>query len=45
MLEIIYALTECHESSIEEVEKVRKVKKEKRGGFQVKILLLEVEDF
>jgi predicted house-cleaning noncanonical NTP pyrophosphatase (MazG superfamily) len=44
LLEIIQALAKHHGSSIEEVEKVRKEKAEKRGGFEDKIFLIEVED-
>jgi predicted house-cleaning noncanonical NTP pyrophosphatase (MazG superfamily) len=44
LLEIIYALAKHHDSSIEEVEAVRKEKAEKRGGFEEKIFLIEVED-
>ena len=44
LLEIIHALSEYHDSSIDEVEDVRKLKAEKRGGFKEKIFLIEVED-
>lgn len=44
LLEIIHALSEFHGASIEKVEEIRKVKAEKRGGFQDKIFLIEVED-
>lgn len=44
LLEIIHALANYHGSSIEEVENVRQEKAEKRGGFQEKIFLVEVED-
>ena len=44
LLEIIYALAKHHGSSIEEVEAVRKEKAEKRGGFEEKVFLIEVED-
>ncbi|WML53334.1 nucleoside triphosphate pyrophosphohydrolase [Neobacillus sp. PS3-12] len=44
LLEIIHALAECHEASIEKVEEIRKKKAEKRGGFKEKIFLIEVED-
>lgn len=44
LLEIIHALANYHGSSFEEVEKVRQEKAEKRGGFQEKIFLVEVED-
>jgi predicted house-cleaning noncanonical NTP pyrophosphatase (MazG superfamily) len=44
VLEIMHALASVHGSSIEEVERIRKEKAEKRGGFQEKIFLIEVED-
>ncbi|OIJ17605.1 phosphoribosyl-ATP pyrophosphohydrolase [Anaerobacillus alkalilacustris] len=44
VLEIIHALADYHGSSIDEVEKIRERKAEKRGGFQEKIFLIEVED-
>ncbi|WP_404349568.1 nucleoside triphosphate pyrophosphohydrolase [Sutcliffiella horikoshii] len=44
LLEVILALANYHGFSMEEVEKVRKEKADKRGGFQEKILLIEVED-
>ena len=44
LLEIIHALAIHHGSSIEEVEVVRKEKAQKRGGFEEKIFLIEVED-
>lgn len=44
LLEVIHALANYHGFSREEVEKVRKEKEEKRGGFQEKIFLIEVED-
>lgn len=44
LLEIIHALANYHQSSIEEVEKVRQEKAEKRGGFQERIFLVNVED-
>lgn len=44
MLEIIHSLTTVHQSSIEELEMVRKEKKAKRGGFEEKIYLIDVED-
>jgi predicted house-cleaning noncanonical NTP pyrophosphatase (MazG superfamily) len=40
----MHALASVHGSSIEEVERIRKGKAEKRGGFQEKIFLIEVED-
>ncbi|MFC4022318.1 phosphoribosyl-ATP pyrophosphohydrolase [Oceanobacillus longus] len=44
VLELMHALTNVHGSSIEEVEKIRAKKAEKRGGFDEKIFLIEVED-
>ncbi|NMH73552.1 nucleoside triphosphate pyrophosphohydrolase [Bacillus sp. RO2] len=44
LLEVIHALAGYHGSSIEEVEKVRREKEEKRGGFEEKLFLVEVED-
>ncbi|MCC3357739.1 nucleoside triphosphate pyrophosphohydrolase [Bacillus sp. REN16] len=44
LLEIIHALAVAHESSFNEVEAIRERKAQKRGGFQEKIFLIEVED-
>lgn len=44
VLEIIHALAVTHDSSIDEIEKIRKIKAEKRGGFNERIFLVEVED-
>ncbi|MGM0828996.1 MAG: nucleoside triphosphate pyrophosphohydrolase [Bacillota bacterium] len=44
LLEVIHALAKHHRSSIEEVESERKEKADKRGGFEEKIFLIEVED-
>ncbi|MCF6136528.1 nucleoside triphosphate pyrophosphohydrolase [Pseudalkalibacillus berkeleyi] len=44
LLELIHALTSVHHSSVEELETVRKEKAEKRGGFQERIFLIDVED-
>jgi predicted house-cleaning noncanonical NTP pyrophosphatase (MazG superfamily) len=44
LLEVIRALAKHHGSFIEEVEAVRIDKAEKRGGFQEKVFLIEVED-
>ncbi len=44
VLELIHALAKTHGSSIEQVEEARKQKAEKRGGFNDKIFLIEVED-
>lgn len=44
ILEIIHSLTSVHNSSVEKLESVRKEKAEKRGGFQERIYLIDVED-
>ncbi|WP_010199933.1 nucleoside triphosphate pyrophosphohydrolase [Bacillus sp. m3-13] len=44
LLEVIHALANYHGFSMEEVEEVRKEKADKRGGFQEKVFLIEVED-
>lgn len=44
LLEIIHALAKCHGASFENVEEVRRMKAQKRGGFEKKIFLIEVED-
>ncbi|MFI8577545.1 phosphoribosyl-ATP pyrophosphohydrolase [Rossellomorea aquimaris] len=44
LLEVIGALAKQHGSTFEDVEAVRKDKAEKRGGFQDKVFLIEVED-
>ncbi|WP_306298447.1 nucleoside triphosphate pyrophosphohydrolase [Bacillus sp. EAC] len=42
ILEVLYALAETKEISIEEIERVRVKKKEERGGFKERILLKHV---
>jgi predicted house-cleaning noncanonical NTP pyrophosphatase (MazG superfamily) len=44
LLEVIRALSDHHGASIEEVEAIRIEKAVKRGGFQEKVFLIEVED-
>ncbi|TWT01864.1 nucleoside triphosphate pyrophosphohydrolase [Planomicrobium sp. CPCC 101079] len=44
ILELIHAATKIHGSSFEELEEVRKQKTEKRGGFEKRVFLIEVED-
>ncbi|XWN52291.1 nucleoside triphosphate pyrophosphohydrolase [Anoxybacillus flavithermus] len=44
LLEIIYALAECHGATMEQVEAIRASKAEQRGGFKEKIFLIEVHD-
>lgn len=44
VLEIIHSLAVVHGSNFEAVEDIRKAKHIKRGGFQEKIFLIDVED-
>ena len=44
LMEVIYAAAAARGYSIEQLEQVRTQKAEKRGGFQKKILLVEVKD-
>ena len=44
LLEVIRAVAEARGSSIDEVETIRRDKAAKRGGFEQKILLVEVKD-
>jgi predicted house-cleaning noncanonical NTP pyrophosphatase (MazG superfamily) len=44
VMEILYALSEVHGFNPEKLEEVRKRKAEKRGGFQERIFLIDVED-
>ncbi|WP_394187132.1 phosphoribosyl-ATP pyrophosphohydrolase [Metabacillus halosaccharovorans] len=44
VLEIIHSLAEVHGSNFETVEEIRKKKHIKRGGFQEKIFLIDVDD-
>lgn len=44
LLEVIRAAATARGSSIEEVEAIRSRKAEKRGGFEKRIFLIEVED-
>lgn len=44
ILELMHALSRIHGASIEEVDKIREEKAAKRGGFDEKIFLIEVED-
>ncbi|MGI2328126.1 nucleoside triphosphate pyrophosphohydrolase [Planococcus sp. YIM B11945] len=44
ILEIIHAAAKIHGSSYEQLEEIRKEKAEKRGGFEKRIFLIEVED-
>ncbi|WP_249872461.1 nucleoside triphosphate pyrophosphohydrolase [Oceanobacillus saliphilus] len=45
LLEIIYMLVkDVHGSSMKELEKIRSEKAEKRGSYEKKVFLIEVED-
>lgn len=44
ILELLHAAVKTHGSSFEQLEEVRKSKAEKRGGFEKRIFLIEVED-
>lgn len=44
ILELIHAATKIHGATIEQLEEVRRGKAEKRGGFEKRIFLIEVED-
>ncbi|QTC41493.1 nucleoside triphosphate pyrophosphohydrolase [Bacillus sp. V3] len=44
VMEIIHALAKSHGSTLKEVEEIRRKKAEKRGAFDEKIFLIEVED-
>ena len=44
VLELIHALAQIHNSTIEKVEAIRKEKANKRGGFQDKVFLIDVDD-
>ena len=44
LLELIHAATILHGSSFSELEKIRQQKAEKRGGFEERIFLIDVED-
>ncbi|GKW45865.1 nucleoside triphosphate pyrophosphohydrolase [Planococcus sp. NCCP-2050] len=44
ILELLHSAVKLHGSSFEELEEVRKQKAEKRGGFEKRIFLIEVED-
>ncbi|WP_139490116.1 nucleoside triphosphate pyrophosphohydrolase [Brevibacillus dissolubilis] len=44
LLELIHTLVRIHGSTPEELEAVRVKKAEKRGGFEEKLFLIEVED-
>ncbi|MBO8162086.1 MAG: nucleoside triphosphate pyrophosphohydrolase [Brevibacillus sp.] len=44
LLEVVYALARVHGASPRDLEEIRRSKAEKRGGFEKKLLLHEVED-
>ena len=44
IMEVVYALASLHSCAAEELEKIRAEKAEKRGGFERKIVLVEVLD-
>ena len=44
VLEVLYAILDTKKSSIEEAEKIRLSKKEKRGAFEKRIFLENVEE-
>lgn len=44
LLEVMYALAAIHGATPEQLEQVRHKKAEKRGGFEERIYLIEVED-
>ncbi|MBS4208059.1 nucleoside triphosphate pyrophosphohydrolase [Bacillus sp. FJAT-50079] len=44
MLELIHAATSIHGATYNQLEEIRQKKAEKRGGFNERIFLIEVED-
>lgn len=44
LLELIHAAAAVYDTTFEELEKIRADKAEKRGGFDERIFLIEVED-
>ena len=44
LLELIHAAAAIHDTTFEELEKIREDKAKKRGGFDERIFLIEVED-
>ena len=44
LLEIVYALSKIHGADFNKVEEVRQQKAKKRGGFDERVFLIEVED-
>ncbi|MBM7648652.1 putative house-cleaning noncanonical NTP pyrophosphatase (MazG superfamily) [Bacillus ectoiniformans] len=44
LLELIHAATKIHGADFDQLESIRKKKADKRGGFDERIYLIEVED-
>lgn len=44
VLEVITALAECHESTMDEIESISEEKRESKGGFEQRVFLVHVED-
>ena len=44
ILELVHAAAKMHGATIEQLEEVRRAKAEKRGGFEQRIFLIDVED-
>lgn len=44
LMELVHALSVVHGSSPEALEEIRQTKADKRGGFQDRLFLIEVED-
>lgn len=44
LVEIVHAFAKSHNTSLDEIEAIRRDKAEKRGSFDKKIFLLDVED-
>jgi len=44
LLELIHAAAAIHDTTIEELEEEREIKAKKRGGFDARIFLIDVED-
>ncbi len=42
-MEVVYTIMKINNISINDVEKARKIKKDKKGGFNNKIYLIDVE--
>lgn len=44
MLEVMYHLSDVHETTMEEIEALRVKKKEENGSFEEKVFLIKVDD-